>query len=150
MQTTASLSAYFNQEWEGKQPNFLITATNAGDGTAYQLEVSSIECDATIFVKDSEDARGWRVPTKLAMVQPGEEVGILIWFHPVYEKSTVGVRLRWLREPVRHGRYDERELLLSDPEPQPLRGLQVAARLRSLRATATRIWARLTRQKEQL
>ena len=140
---TASLAEYLRTERAGKDPNFMVMATNAGDGTAYQLEVEGIDADVTLFIKDNEDQRKFRVPAKLARVEPGEELGVLIWFHPSFDHSKVGFRLRWIQEPVRQMRYDEREVSLASPEAQPRRGLQVMVWLRRLRAVPNELLARL-------
>ena len=103
----------------GRPPDFMATATNAGDGAAYKVGVRGVEADTSLFIKDSGDARGFRVPEHVAIVRPGEEVGVLIWFHPVHDKNKVAFRLEWTASPVRRMRTEQREVLLKDPEPQP-------------------------------
>jgi hypothetical protein len=130
---TASLAAHFQSNHAGKDPDFLIMVTNAGDGQAFQVEAAGLGSDVELFIRDEGDARGWRVPVKLARVQPTEEFGILIWFHPLHPQDSLGIRLRWLHAPVRHGRYGERELFLAHPEPEPRRNL------------LAKLWRRLSR-----
>ncbi|WGD38503.1 hypothetical protein [Lysinibacter sp. HNR] len=110
-----ALQQHLASHHERKDPDLMLIFTNAGDGQAFQLSLEGIGCDTELFIPDNTDVRGFRFSMTLARVQPQEDFSVFIWFHPLHTKDQIGVKLRWLLPPTRHGHYVEKLILLHDP-----------------------------------
>jgi hypothetical protein len=92
----------------------VLSVTNVGDGSAYNVVVSSRGCRVRILINDPDDKRGLRTPIVNARVAPGDSFMLLIWNDFGVLPDEIVFRVEWLNSPTRHKRRMAMEFRRSD------------------------------------
>jgi hypothetical protein len=87
-----------------------LTVINVGDGTAYNIVVTSQSSRVRPLLKDREDKRGFRNPVVVPRLAPGDDFMLVIWYDEGVAREDVVFRVEWLNSPTRHKRQMANEI----------------------------------------
>ncbi|WEV72119.1 hypothetical protein [Bifidobacterium sp. ESL0790] len=143
------------------EPGLVVTATNDGDGDAYQVSVDGVGCRVTTLQRTGIPDRPFVDLQTIPRIPIGEHMILLVWLEPIQDAEQA-IRFHWVLQPTRSMKAVRQDYFLNDradrvqprrPLPEPEReaghlswATETALRLRiRLSAFAHRNHQRLSR-----